>query len=186
MKTFQDFEVLDFKYRVKSKTRKLRKWAFFLLKKVIFQSVFRFWVSYNTENLSKRKLSVISEFSILGYRAKSKTWKSWKFLFFLLNHIGTFQFFVQFIKKLLRTLKLSDIISVFEKLNHSNEANYRTLSILPLVLKKFEKIMYNRPYEYIANFLSLLLCGFRTAISPISTFTKTWKELDSGGLLVQF
>ena len=37
--------------------------------------------------------------------------------------------------------------------------------------KKFEKIMYDKLYEYIENFLSQLLCGFRTAISPISTFT---------------
>ena len=42
----------------------------------------------------------------------------------------------QFIKKLLDTLKLSDIIPVFEKLNHSNKANYRTDA---LVSKKFEK-----------------------------------------------
>ena len=69
-----------------------------------------------------------------------------------MNHIGTFQFFAQFIKKLLRTLKLSDIISVFEKLNHSNEANYRTVSILPLVSKKIEKVMYDKLYEYIKNF----------------------------------
>ena len=44
---------------------------------------------------------------------------------------GTFQFFAQFIKKLLDTLELSDIIPPFEKLNHSNEANYRTVSALP-------------------------------------------------------
>ena len=59
--------------------------------------------------------------------------------FFLLNHIGTVQFFAQFIKKLLDTLKLSDIIPAFEKLNYSNEANYRTVSILLLASKKFEK-----------------------------------------------
>ena len=72
---------------------------------------------------------------------------------FLLNHIGTFQFFAQFIKKLLDTLKLSDIIPVFEKLYHNNEVNYRTVRILPLGSKKFEKIMYDKLYEYIENFL---------------------------------
>ena len=71
------------------------------------------------------------------------------------------------------------MIPVFEKLNHSNEPNYRTISILPLGLKKFEKIMYDKLYEYIENFLSQLLCGFLTAISPIPTFTKTSKELES-------
>ena len=77
MKTFQGFQVVDFKYRAKSKTRKPRNWAFFLLKPhhtvnflfwIIFQSIFRFWVPYTTKNLSKRKLSDISEFSILGIR----------------------------------------------------------------------------------------------------------------------
>ena len=102
---------------------------------------------------------------------------------FLLNHIGTFQFFAQFIKKLLDTLKLSDIIPVFEKLYHNNEVNYRTVRILPLGSKKFEKIMYDKLYEYIENFLSQLLCGFRTAIFPIPTFKKTSKELDSGGFI---
>ena len=86
-------------------------------------------------------------------------------------------------KKLLDTLKLSDIIPVFEKLNHSNKANYRTVSILPLGSTKFEKIMYGKFCEYIKNFLSQLLCGFRTAISPLPTFTKTSKELDSGGFI---
>ena len=32
MKVFRGFQVFDFKYRAKSKTRKPRKWAFFLLK----------------------------------------------------------------------------------------------------------------------------------------------------------
>ena len=86
-------------------------------------------------------------------------------------------------KKLLDTLKLSGIIPVFDKLNHSSKASYRTVSILPLVSTKFEKIMYDKLYEYIENFLSQLLCGFRTAISPIPTFTKTSKELDSGGFI---
>ena len=75
------------------------------------------------------------------------------------------------------------MIPVFEKFSHSNKANYRTTTILPLVSTKFEKIMYDKLYEYIENFLSQLLCGFRTAISPIPTFTKTSKELDLGGFI---
>ena len=96
-------------------------------------------------------------------------------MFFLLNHIGTFQFFGQFIQKLPDTLKLSDITPVFEKLDPSNEANYRTLSILPLVSKRLE-IMYDKLYEDIETFLSQLLCGVCKAISPVPTFTKTLKR----------
>ena len=48
------------------------------------------------------------------------------------------------------TLKLSNITPVFKKLDPSDEANYRQVSILPLVAKVFEKIMYNQLYyEYI-------------------------------------
>ena len=47
----------------------------------------------------------------------------------------------------------------------SDKANYRPVSILPLVSKVFEKIMYNQLYEYIEHFLNQLLCGFRKAHS---------------------
>ena len=157
-------------------------WNLLVFVSIHFFGLFKSWITISVIIRGKRNFRDFWVFD-LGYRAKSKTWKSRKFLFFLLNHIGTFQFFAQFIKKLLDTLKLFDIIPVFEKLNHSNEPNYRTVSILPLVLKKFEKIMYDKLYEYIENFLSQLLCGFRTAISTIPTFTKTSKELDSGGFI---
>ena len=71
-KTFWGFQVLDFKYRAKSKTWKSRKWTFFLLKphckvKVFsFRSFFWLWILYTIKNLSKIKLSEIFEFSILG------------------------------------------------------------------------------------------------------------------------
>ena len=160
-------------------------WNLLVFVSIDFFVIFKSWIIISVIIQGKRNFRDFRVFD-LGYRAKSKTGKSRKFLFFLLNHIGTFQFFAQFIKKLLDTLKLSDIIPVFEKLNHSNEPNYRTVSILPLVLKKFEKIMYDKLYGYIGNFFSQLLCGFLTAISPIPTFTKTSKELAQGGLLVQF
>ena len=52
------------------------------------------------------------------------------------------------------TLKLSDITPVFKKLDPSDKANYRLVSILPLVSKLFEKIMYDQLYEYIVHFLN--------------------------------
>ena len=119
--------------------------------------------------LKNSKLHVWIEICISMYPLRALTWP-----------IRNFQFFAQFIKKLLDPLKLSDIIPVFEKLSHSNEANSRTVSILPFVSKKFEKIMYDKLYEYKENFLNQQLCGFRAAISPIPTFTKTSKELDWG------
>ena len=88
------------------------------------------------------------------------------------------------------TLKLSDITPVFKKLDPSDKANYRPVSILPLVSKVFEKIMYDQLYEYIENFLEQLPCGFRkvhsTQDAPFRLLQKWQKELNLGGFLVQF
>ena len=88
------------------------------------------------------------------------------------------------------TLKLSDITPVFKKLDPSDKANYRAVSILPLVSKVFEKIMYDQLYEYIVHFLNQLLCGFRKAHSTqhaLFRLLQKWqKSLIQGGLLVQF
>ena len=160
-------------------------WNLLVFVSIDFFGAFKYWITISVIIQGKRNFRDFRVFD-LGYRAKSKTRKSRKFLFFLLNHIGTFQFFAQFIKKLLDTLKLSDIIPVFEKLNHSNEPNYRTVSILSFVLKKFEKILYDNLYEYIENFLSQLLCRFLTSISLFRLLQKRQKSLTQGGLLVQF
>ena len=89
--------------------------------------------------------------------------------------------------KFLDTLKLSDITPVFKKLDPSDKANYRPVSILPFVSKVFEKIMFDQLYEYIERFLNQLLCGFRKAHSTqhaLFRLLRKWqKELDSGGYI---
>ena len=74
---------------------------------------------------------------------------------------------------------------MYKKLDPSDKANYRPVSVLPL-LKVFEKIIYDQLYEYLENFLSKLLCGFRKAHStqhPLFRLIQKWKaERDSGGL----
>ena len=47
MKTFRGFQVFDFNYRAKSKTRKPRKWALFLLKPHDKVNCFLFWVIFS-------------------------------------------------------------------------------------------------------------------------------------------
>ena len=83
------------------------------------------------------------------------------------------------------SLKLSDITPVFKKLDSSDKANYRPTSVLPLLSKVFEKIIYDQLYEYLENFLSELLCGFRKAHSTqhaLFRLIQKWQEeLDSGG-----
>ena len=89
---------------------------------VIFQSVFRFWVSYTTKNLSKRKLSEISEFSILGIGQNRKLGNlgNWHFsllkphekvsaFFFGVIFQSVFRFWVSYNAKNLSKRKLSEI-----------------------------------------------------------------------------
>ena len=61
------------------------------------------------------------------------------------------------------TLKLSDITPFFKKLDPNDKENYRPVSILPLISKVFENIMYDQLYKYIEHFLNQLLCGFHKA-----------------------
>ena len=72
-------------------------------------------------------------------------------------------------------------------MDHSDKANCRPITILPLVSKVFEKIMYDQLYEYIEHFLNQLLCGFRKAHSTqyalFRVLQKWQKELDSGGFI---
>ena len=90
--------------------------------------------------------------------------------------------------KLPDTSKLSGITPVFKKLDPNDKANYRLVSILPLVSKAFKKIIYDQLYEYIENFLNQVLCGFHKGHStqhPLFRLLQKWqKEFDSGGLLV--
>ena len=65
-------------------------------------------------------------------------------------------------------LKLFDIAPVYKKLDPSDKVSYRLVSVLPLLSKVFEKIVYNQFYEYMENFQSELLCGF-----PLGTFHTT-------------
>ena len=67
----------------------------------------------------------------------------------------------------------------------SDKANYRPVSILPLVSKVFEKFIHGQLYEYSENFLSELLCGLRKAHSmqhALFRLIQKWQaELDLGG-----
>ena len=59
------------------------------------------------------------------------------------------------------SLKLSDITLVYKKLDPNYKAIYRPVSVLPILSKVFEKIIYDQLYEYMENFLSELMCSFR-------------------------
>ena len=83
------------------------------------------------------------------------------------------------------SLKLSDITPIYKKLDPNEKADYRLVSVLPLLLKVFEKIINDQLYEYMENFLSELFCGFQKAHftqHALFRLTQIWQaELDSGG-----
>ena len=85
------------------------------------------------------------------------------------------------------TLKLSDTVSVFKKLDPTDVTNFRPVSVLPLLSKVFEKIMNDQLYEYAETFLNKLLCSFRKAHStqhPLFRLLQKWqKELDSSEIV---
>ena len=55
------------------------------------------------------------------------------------------------------SLKLSNIVPVHKKKDPTDKCNYRPVSILPLLSKVFEKMMYGQLYIYMNSFLNELL-----------------------------
>ena len=74
---------------------------------------------------------------------------------------------------------------MYKKLDHSDNANYRPVTVLPSLSKVFETIIYDQLYENLENLLSGLLCGFRKAHSTqhalVRLIQKWQAELDPGG-----
>ena len=76
---------------------------------------------------------------------------------------------------------------VFKKLDPTDKTNFRPVSLLPLLSKVLEKIMYDQFNEYVETFLNKLFCGFRKAHSmqhALFRLLQKWlKELDSSGII---
>ena len=62
------------------------------------------------------------------------------------------------------------------------------MSILPLLSKVYERVIYSQLSDYADNFLNNILCGFRKAHSTQHALFKllqSWQQvLDSGGFLL--
>ena len=85
------------------------------------------------------------------------------------------------------SLKAANITPIFKKDDPLDKANYRPVSILPLISKVYERLIYNQLSEYSESFLSHILWGFRKAHSTQHALFKLlqfWqKELDNGGFV---
>ena len=63
------------------------------------------------------------------------------------------------------SLKLANIIPVLKKDEPTDKENSRPVSVLPLLSKFFERLIYDPLNEYLDQHLISLLCGFRKAHS---------------------
>ena len=85
------------------------------------------------------------------------------------------------------SLKLGNITPIFKKDDHLDKSNYRPVSILPLLSKVYERIIYKQLSQHSEQFLSSILCDFRKAHNtqhPHFKLLHSWqRELDSGGFV---
>ena len=62
-------------------------------------------------------------------------------------------------------LKQAEVIPVFKKEEKLDKSNYRPVSILPVISKIYERLMYGQIYEYFDQIFSKFQCGFRKGFS---------------------
>ena len=114
-------------------------------------------------------------------------------LFFSKQCEFTFDVLTKRINKSIKTglfpdsLKLAHVAPVFKKVDPLDKFNYRPVSILPLLSKVYEKVIYNQLSNYSNSFLNNILCGIREAHSAQHALFKllqSWKQvLDNRGFI---
>ena len=62
-------------------------------------------------------------------------------------------------------MKIANITTVHKKDEPTDKEKYRPASVLPLLSKVFEKLLYDQLREYLEKYLNTLLSGFRKAHS---------------------
>ena len=82
-------------------------------------------------------------------------------------------------------MKHADITPVSKKKDPLNKENYKQVSVLPNISNVFEKLMQKQIKDYISNFFSPYLCGYRkgfsTQLALLSSIEKWKKALDNKG-----
>ena len=82
-------------------------------------------------------------------------------------------------------MKKADVTPIFIKDDPTKAKNYRPVSVLPVVSKVFERIMYKQISEYINHVLSPYLYGYRQGFNTqqaLVSLTEKWKAiLDKSG-----
>ena len=87
-------------------------------------------------------------------------------------------------------LKKANVSPVFKKGNHNGKTNYRPASILPSLLKIYERLIYNQINHMTENALSIFQCYFckkySTQHALIAMIKKARKILNKGGIYGAF
>ena len=84
--------------------------------------------------------------------------------------------------------KCAKVIPLFKEGNHSDLNNYRPISIVPIVAKVFERIIYDQVYGYLTenNLISSQQSGFRSLHSTVTALleaTNDWAfNIDKGSV----
>ena len=85
------------------------------------------------------------------------------------------------------SLKIANITPAHKKDEPTNKEKYRPVSVLPLLSKVLERLLYDQLSEYLEKYLNTLLCGFRKAHSTQHALFKllhAWQEeLDKSGFV---
>ena len=63
------------------------------------------------------------------------------------------------------SLKLANVAPIFKKEDPLDKSNYKLVSILSLLSKVYEKVIYSQLSDYSGSFLNNILYGFRKAHS---------------------
>ena len=63
-----------------------------------------------------------------------------------------------------RRVESTDVIPVFIKEDPNNKANYRPISLLPIISKIFERVLFEQIENFSEKILSPKLCGLEKAI----------------------
>ena len=63
------------------------------------------------------------------------------------------------------SLKCSNATPIYKEVDLFDKRNYRPVSILPLLLKVYERVIYEQASNYFELFFNKILCGFKKAHS---------------------
>ena len=82
-------------------------------------------------------------------------------------------------------LKKADVSPIFKKGNHNDRTNYRLVSILPLLSKIYESLIYNQINHMTENALSIFQCGFRKKYSTQHALIARLKRPEKSSIKVE-